>query len=170
MESKLILNSIGIGALFFGGIIVFWFVFAYFKKRATGEQPKQGYATAAKNSGAEQRRHKRVDISWPALLEKSDESLKVQLKNISLGGAFVICPQPFALNDQFKITIDIPAHSPLQLNAEVVWSNVNTPGDKVVYRGMGIRFIKNESEKRQSLQDAIVAALEKTGESIDEQP
>ena len=170
MESKLILNSIGIGALFFAGMVVFWFVLVYFKKRAKGEQPKSGYATAAGSSGADQRRHERVDISWPALLEKSGESLKVQLKNISQGGAFVICSQPFALNDQFKITVNIPNHRPLQLNTEVVWSNVNMPRDKVVNRGMGVRFINNESETRQSLQEAIAAALEKTGDSIDEQP
>ena len=49
----------------------------------------------------------------------------------------------------------------------MVWSNVNMPSDKVVNRGMGIRFINNEEKQRQILQDAISAALEKTGESIE---
>jgi len=170
MESKFILNSIGIGGLFFTAIIVFWFVFVYLKKRVTADQPKQGYAITDRYSAAEIRRHKRVEVSWPALLEKSDQGLKVQLKDISLGGAFVICPEPFGLNDQFKITIDIPAHGPLQLNAEVVWSNVNMPSDQVVNRGMGIRFINNEGNERETLQEAIAAALDKTGESIEKQP
>jgi len=170
MESNFILNSIGIGGLLFAAIILFWFVFVYLKKRVTADQPKQAYATTAQYSGAEKRRHKRVEISWSALLEKSDQSLKVQLKDISLGGAFVICPEPFGLKDQFEITIDIPSHGPLPLNAEVIWSNVNMPSDQVVNRGMGIRFIKNEGEARQTLQEAIAAALEKSGKSIEEQP
>jgi hypothetical protein len=32
---------------------------------------------------------------------------------------------------------------------------------------MGIRFIKNEEKQRQILQNAIAAALEKTGDSIE---
>ncbi|CAB1076131.1 hypothetical protein D1AOALGA4SA_3929 [Olavius algarvensis Delta 1 endosymbiont] len=170
MESKFILNSISIGGLFFAAIIVFWFVFVYLKKRVKSDQLKQGYATTVQYSGAEKRRHKRAEISWPAVLEKSDPGLNVQLMDISLGGAFVICPEPLGLKDQFRITIDTPAHGPLQLNAEVVWSNVNMPSDQVVNRGMGIRFINNEGNERETLQQAIAAALDKIDDSIEKQP
>ena len=78
----------------------------------------------------------------------------------------MICQEPLALQDQFKITLNLPDQEPLQLNAEVVWSNVNMPRDKVVNRGMGIRFIKNEPKERQQLQDAIAAAFEKIYESV----
>jgi len=61
----------------------------------------------------------------------------------------------------------LPNHGPLQLNAEVDWSNANIPEDTVVNRGMGIRFIKNEEKQRQQLQDAITAASEKIDESIE---
>ena len=83
----------------------------------------------------------------------------MQLKDISLGGAFVVCPEPLALNDKFKISIRIPDREPLALNAEVVWSNRNMPGDKVVNRGMGIRFIENTEKDRQRLNTALAASL-----------
>ena len=93
-------------------------------------------------------------------MEQPGRHEQVQLKDISLGGAFVVCADPIALKDRFKITITIPDQEPLPLNAEVVWSNANTPLDKVVYRGMGIRFIENEEKERRRLQTAISAASE----------
>jgi Tfp pilus assembly protein PilZ len=160
MESKFIVNSIGIGGAFFVGLIVFWFVFVYLKKRMTADQSSQGYSLAANVSWEEKRRHPRIDISWAASLDKPEGPMAARLKDISLGGAFVVCEEPLALQDEFKITINLPDQDPLQLNAEVVWSNINIPRDKVVNRGMGIRFIKNEEKERQLLQDAITAAGE----------
>ena len=167
MESNFIVTSIVLGGIFFVGIIIFWFVFGYLKKRITADRSNQGYSAATKISWEEKRQHPRVEIAWQAFLEKAEQSQAVQLKDISLGGAFVICQEPLALQDQFKVTLNLPDHGPLQLNAEVVWSNVNMPRDKVVNRGMGIRFLNNEEKERQILQDAIIAALEKTDESIE---
>lgn len=164
MESKLLVNSIILGGAIFVGIIVFWYIFGYLKKRVAADQSNQGYSAAAKISWEEKRRHPRIAVSWPAVLEKSEQRQEVQLKDISLGGAFVICREPLALQDQFEVTFILPNQESLQLNAEVVWSNVNMPKDKVVNRGMGIRFIKNEEKQRQTLQDAIAVVLEKTGE------
>jgi len=167
MESKLIINSIVLGGVFFAGLILFWFIFTYVKKRATADQSRQGHSAATKFSWQEKRQYPRVDISWQAILEKSGQGRQVHLKDISLGGAFVICQEPLNLKDQFKISINLPDRGPLQLNAEVVWSNANIPEDTVVNRGMGIRFIKNEEKERQQLQDAIAAALKKIDESIE---
>jgi len=82
------------------------------------------------------------------------------LKDISLGGAFVVCTEPLALNDKLKISIRIPNQEPLSLNAEVVWSNRNMPAERVVNRGMGIRFIENTEKDRQRLNEALAASLE----------
>ncbi len=160
MESKLIVNSIGIGGALFVGLILFWFIFVYLKKRMMPDQPGSDVSMSNKFAGQEKRRHPRVAISWPAAIEQSGNHEEVQLKDISLGGAFVVCREPLALNDRFIITIDIPDQGSLPLNAEVVWSNANIPSDKVVNRGMGIRFIENEEKERRRLQEAITTAFE----------
>ena len=54
-----------------------------------------------------------------------------------------------ALNEKFRMTIDAPNQKPFPLQAEVVWSNANVPDDKVVHRGMGIRFVENATERTQ---------------------
>ena len=78
----------------------------------------------------------------------------------------MICQEPLALQDRFKIIITLPESQKLQLNAEVVWSNINMPDDRVVNRGMGIKFIGNKPDERQQLQDAIDAADENSSETV----
>ncbi len=162
MDNNIILNSIGIGGAIFVALILFWFVSMYLKKRWTSDHSAHGYTPSTKFSWEEKRAHPRIAISWQASLEAADQTDDVQLKDISLGGAFVVCTDPLALNDRFKISIRIPDQEPLGLNAEVVWSNKNMPADRVVNRGMGIKFIENTDKDRQRLERALAAALEGT--------
>jgi Tfp pilus assembly protein PilZ len=160
MDSNLLVNSIGIGGALFVGLVLFWFVSMYLKKRLASDQAAQSHTPSTKTSWEEKRRNPRVAVSWQALIEMSGQTDNVQLKDISLGGAFVVCAEPLALNDKFKISIRIPNRELLLLNAEVVWSNSNVPADRVVNRGMGIRFIENTEEDRQRLNEALAVSLE----------
>lgn len=166
MEIQFLVNTISMGGLFIGVVFLFWFVFVYLKKRYNPDQSNQRISTAFEFSGKNNRRHPRAKISWEARIKTSDKSQAVELNDISLGGAFVVCQEPLALQDRFQIRINLPNSEALLLNAEVVWSNANMPADKVVNRGMGIRFINNEPAARQQLQDAVNAALEKSNESV----
>jgi hypothetical protein len=53
-----------------------------------------------------------------------------------------------------------PDNEPVTATAQVVWSNVNMPDEKVIHRGMGVRFIKMSERHLQ-----IVRELFKTEES-----
>jgi c-di-GMP-binding flagellar brake protein YcgR len=64
-----------------------------------------------------------------------------ELRNISLGGAFICCEKPFPTGQVFYLTMLGPDNTPLTATAVVVWSNANLPDEKVIYRGMGVRFI-----------------------------
>ncbi len=156
MDNILIAKIIGIGGAIFVGLILLWFVSIYLKKRLASEQSKIGGSLSNKISWEEKRQHSRIAISWQAIIEKSGRNDEVQLKDISLGGAFVVCRKPLALNDRFMISILIPDQRPLRLNAEVVWSNINMSEDRVVNRGMGIRFIENKEKNRCRLQENII--------------
>jgi len=160
MDNNLILNSISIGGAIFVGLILFWFVSMYLKKRLAPDQSAQGYTPSTKISWEEKRRHPRIAISWQASIETSDQTDNAQIKDISLGGAFVVCSEPLALNAMFKISIRIPNQAPLRLKAEVVWSNRNMSAERVVNRGMGIRFIDNTEKDRRRLNEVLAATLE----------
>jgi len=160
MDSSILINSLGIGAIIFAGLILLWFLRMLFKRRVAKQQSHRMAGAEEKTSWEEKRKHPRVSISWPARINPADESLNVQLKDISLGGAFVVCRQPMPLSQKFRIAIEAPEQSQLELNAEVVWSNANVPEDKVINRGMGIRFINNSDGDRKRLNDLIISFME----------
>ena len=160
MDNSVILNSIGIGGAIFVALILFWFVSMYLKKRWASDHSAHGYTPSTKFSWEEKRAHPRIVISWKASIEAASQADDVQLKDISLGGAFVVCADPLPLSEKFKISIRVPGQEPLGLTAEVVWSNKNMPADRVVNRGMGIRFIENTDKDRQRLEKALAVSME----------
>ena len=103
------------------------------------------YHTSVKLSqdvGKQRRKHPRANINWPVSMETSNGTIVAEVKDISLGGAFIYCEQPLPLGEVFYLTMTGPDNEPVTATAEVVWSNVNVPNEKVINRGMGVRFIK----------------------------
>ena len=158
--NSVLIVSVAVGGAIFVGIVLFWFIGVYFKKRVgPGISAKATAASALRINWEEKRAQPRLAVSWNASFAAPHGPERAQLKDISLGGAFVVCPAPLPLSNRFQIVIELPDHTPLALNAEVVWSNVNVPSDMIVTRGMGVRFIDNDASKRRLLTDAICALV-----------
>ena len=153
--------SIGLGGAIFAGLVLFWFVRVYFKRRtAVGPVSSAAPSVPLRASSWEEKRSQpRLAVSWHTAFAGPRGSSPAQLKDISLGGAFVVCADPLPLNERFLLTMDLPGRGPLELKAEVVWSNTHVPADRVINRGMGIRFIDNTDEKRRILSEAVAAVL-----------
>ena len=75
-------------------------------------------------------------------METSEGVIGAEVRNISLGGAFICCKRPLPMGEVFRLTLMGADKDPLTAIAKVVWSNVNVPNEKVINRGMGVRFIK----------------------------
>jgi len=155
MDKAMVLSSLGIGAAIIVLLSLSWAIGRFIKNRMSHESSGQFVLPSITQSWEEKRQHPRVAVSWNASAETPDGIIEVQLKDISLGGAFVVCDKPMALQERFRIAIKIPEQNPLELTAEVVWSNFNVPADKVVTRGMGIRFVENTEEDRKKLNAAV---------------
>jgi uncharacterized protein (TIGR02266 family) len=155
MNSGIIVTSMAIGAAIFAGLVIIWFFNAFFKRKLGADQPAQLVSASQKSKWEEKRKHPRVAISWPIELEPPYETLKVRLKDISRGGAFIVCQKPLPLNAKLRLCLKVPEQEELLLNAEVVWSNTNVPQDQVIHRGMGVKFAQNTNKTRQRLENAI---------------
>ncbi|MEE9496343.1 MAG: PilZ domain-containing protein [Desulfobacterales bacterium] len=155
MDNSIIATSLGIGAAIFAGLVIFWFFNAFVKRKLGTDQSLQLATTSQKSNWEEKRQHPRVAISWAAVLEPPYEDLKIQLKDISLGGAFVVCGKPLPPKEKIRLCLKIPDQEELLLNAQVVWSNTNVPQEKVINRGMGIQFVQNTDRARRHLEQAI---------------
>lgn len=85
----------------------------------------------------------RAEPNWPASLETSmGKTAEASITSVTHGSAFIKTTAKMSIGEKFQLTIHLPDRSPLQLRAEVIWSNMHLPPEKVVNRGMGVRFIE----------------------------
>ena len=126
---------------FFLAFVVVWMVSYFWKKSIASDRDSLISAKLPRNLGEEKREHPRTDVNWPVSIETFYATIAAEVKNISLGGAFICCKKPLQLRKVFSMTMIVPENEPLTVSAQVAWSNANMPEDKVINRGMGVRFI-----------------------------
>jgi Tfp pilus assembly protein PilZ len=98
----------------------------------------------------------RAEPNWQATLETSSgKTTEVLIASISHGSAFITSATRLDIGEKFQLTVHLPERPPLQLRAEVTWSNMHLPADKVVKRGLGIRFIEAGEEAVCLINDTI---------------
>ncbi len=113
---------------------------------ATSQQQSSDDEMPSKTGDYENRRDSRVDVSWPVEMETSRGHIRAETRHVSISGAFIVCQDPLPLNERFHITMVISKQKQVSVHAEVIWSNINVPDDKIVNRGMGIRFINTSKD------------------------
>jgi hypothetical protein len=122
--------------------LVVWIVNYFWKMSDRSDLDSLTSARLRQNVAEEKRKHPRVDINWPVSIETAYGTIAGEVKNISFGGAFICCKKPLQLRKVFRMTMIGPENEPVIATAQVAWSNANVPEEKVINRGMGVRFIK----------------------------
>jgi hypothetical protein len=162
-NGEMLMTSVAVGGTVFIAFILIWFIGAYVKKRIRqGADAEAGLALEPSVSWEEKRRTPRLAVSWRGTIHLPQSSIPVQLRDVSTGGAFAASANPLPLNERFVLSLELPEIGLLRLNAVVVWSNAGVPADKVVNRGMGIRFVDNDEASRRQLKRAVGIALAAT--------
>ncbi|MCS7244145.1 MAG: PilZ domain-containing protein [Candidatus Calescibacterium sp.] len=83
---------------------------------------------------------------------------KAVTRDISLGGAKIIISKPIKKGSIIKIGIEMEtSNKPLELSAEVVWSNELEPNKKYE---VGLKFIYNNPAQQQNIEKYILYILE----------
>ncbi|MGD8989499.1 MAG: PilZ domain-containing protein [Syntrophobacterales bacterium] len=102
----------------------------------------------------ENRANPRAELKWPVFALTDKGPILGETKNVSTGGAYVCCPEPLRLNEVIDLAINSPEKS-LNVKAEVVWSNIYGPDDKINPRGMGVRFLDISNEDRKFIAQVV---------------
>ena len=150
------LISVILAVLFF--IIVK--VVSRFKKRALGDTGSKNLPNLQFEVKAKKERPERVQLKCPALIDQSNGVMKVGIKELTTNGAFVTCPNPFAIGESFPIKILLNDHDPQTFNAEVVWNNQNVIEEEIVTRGMKVRFLQLTESDRKIINEIMAFGLQ----------
>jgi len=69
-------------------------------------------------------------------------------------GMLILCEKPAPLNTKLKLVLRFPGiKSAIELQAEVVWSNMYGPQDVFCPRGMGVKYLNIERDLERLLGD-----------------
>lgn len=128
--------------LFLVFLFIIWFCY-YFMKAGKGSDTLSLPSVALPQTSQEsKRKHPRTTVNWPVSMETAGGIVEAEIKNISLGGAFICCEHPLSIGEVFRLTMRVPEGEPIEASARVVWSNSHLPKEKVIHRGMGVQFLK----------------------------
>ena len=126
----------------FSGILFVCVAYRFLKAYSDSSSDHPGTLVRVPHYAGEERRvHPRVEVHWSVSLETPEGAAEAELMNISLEGAFICCEKPLPIGEVFPLTLMAPDLEPLAAKAQVVWNNANVPREKVIHRGMGVRFL-----------------------------
>jgi hypothetical protein len=104
----------------------------------------------------EKRKHPRVAVAWPVTIIAEDGAVEGETKNITIEGVFIHCTQRLLPGNTYRMVIK-PPQGPIEVEGELVWSNLDNLGQRNAVSGMGFYFVKVADEDRESLSEAISA-------------
>jgi uncharacterized protein (TIGR02266 family) len=100
-------------------------------------------------------------FKWSVVIKTADRSMEGATFNVSPDGAFIRCAKPLRLNEVCDLSIQISGKDvPVEVKAEVVWSNIYGPDDGLSPRGMGVRFLEISGEDRKAIAKELFQGLE----------
>ncbi len=127
-------------------LLAVWMVFRSWKKSNKTKLYGAGSVLLDTDGGEENREHQSIETDWPTSIETPDGMVDAVTINFNQGGAFIRCQEPLPIGAIFQVKIYVPDKEPIDTKAKVVWNNKNVPLNRVVNRGMGVQFIKENSK------------------------
>lgn len=108
----------------------------------------------------ERRKHERIVVNWPVVVVTPQRYIGGEAKNISVGGAVVVCTRDPGRSEPLRLAIKIPTSEELlQATGVVVWSNLTAQPNDLYSCETGIRFTSFMGKSRQYLVEAISECL-----------
>jgi len=104
----------------------------------------------------ERRKYPRVPVDWSAIVNTNQGSLEGEVKDISVGGACILCPEEPIAGESISILLKPPGQRSIHVIGEKVWSDIFDIHYGTAF-GMGVQFIHVSPEDRQY----IAALVEK---------
>jgi len=118
----------------------------------------------------ENRLYSKAKIRCPVTIKNGHGHTEGVTLYIGENTAFISCSNPLRLNEVVEVTIRVPLlNKPFKTQAEVVWSNIYGPDDKITPRGMVIRYKNLDSGLRNRLLQVIAIKGERRPQIQDEE-
>ena len=87
------------------------------------------------------RRHARVRVRWPVVIQTPTGLVDGTTEDLSLGGAFIRLSRELNSNHNLPLVFDVEGRF-VPCNAQIVWSDERNLSDQRKFLGIGVRFTR----------------------------
>ena len=108
----------------------------------------------------ERRRHPRVRIDWPVVIQRKDRATVGVATDVSATGALIRTDKPPLPQERLQLYILAPEREAIKVKSAVSWSQVDFCQNDCYPSGVGIRFIGVSKPDREFLTRWIKSQLE----------
>lgn len=110
----------------------------------------------------------KAKLKWPVSIKANGSSSDGITLNLSTNQTYIRCAKPLRLNEVFDVILQVPnSDDSIEVQVEVVLSNIYGPDDEISPRGMIVRFLDLADEDRRTIAKAIIKHLESDKEKVD---
>jgi hypothetical protein len=107
----------------------------------------------------ERRRHPRVHIDWPVVIQRQDRNTEAVAADISVRGALLRTHKALLPKERFALFILAPDREAMKLESAVIWLQVDCSEKDILPCGVGIRFTRVSKPDREFLTSWIETQL-----------
>ena len=104
----------------------------------------------------ERRNHPRIKIKLPVVKMAENGLLNGEIRDLSMGGAFIRCQKILNCNEKFHMVISAKGRL-MSIIGEVVWQDIKKINNKTTMGGMGVQFRQIFSGDRRFLREVIAS-------------
>jgi c-di-GMP-binding flagellar brake protein YcgR len=104
----------------------------------------------------ERRNYPRVKIKLPVVKMAGNGLLNGEIRDLSMGGAFIRCREMLPTTDKFHMVISAKGRL-MSIIGEVVWQDIKKINNKTTMRGMGVQFRQVFSGDRRFLREVVAS-------------
>ena len=109
----------------------------------------------------EKRNNPRIKVKWPITIYTKKGPVRGESRNITSAGIFIHCKEELRLNEVCRMRIRPPQKQSVDVEGELIWTNLDGLDSKGPYSGMGFSFVKCSEDDQRRLDEVISGHLEK---------
>lgn len=98
------------------------------------------------------RREKRAEVNFDCLLRLQDEAITCHLKNVSMGGAFVVIDHFCMPNSVVQIHFTLPDGTVIDCSGRIIWLNRS---EETHPKGVGVKFALMTKEAKSAIKNFL---------------
>lgn len=107
----------------------------------------------------ERRRHPRIHVNWPVVVQSSRGFIEAETRDISVGGVFIEYAEKPDLGENFQVVLKPSRERSISVTGKKAWfGNINING-KTTYSGMGVQFTDISPEDRRFISALVEKEL-----------